>query len=158
LHSGIKLIILVLSILVVVVGIAALNWILAFGASADRSWCVDKLRIAVYPAMKEYADAHEGRYPDKLSVLYPKYISNLDFFVCPEVHVDLDEKPAENEIDSLSSYVIVPGLSKEGVGNVALVYEREDNHPGWGRAILYLNGKAERLKQEEWPTIPSVSE
>jgi hypothetical protein len=97
-------------------------------------------------ALDQYRQAN-GRFPAKLSELYPKYITDLGSFSCPgnprEIH-----RP-EN-IDSLAGYVLfkvdVPAdpLSSLNWMDKPLLTDRRRNHLGkaggvWGGNILYAD-------------------
>jgi len=120
--------------------------------SARRAICVHHLKF-VAMGLKRYAEEHEGRYPDRLSALYPEYISELEVLICPKVqgkhHGEggvpppfTSDDPTPAEIDALCSYAYVPGLSPSGDKDTIIAYEKQDNHSGMGRSLLYLDGRA----------------
>jgi hypothetical protein len=98
-------------------------------------------------AMDLYRQA-SGRFPAKLSDLYPKYITDLGSFSCPG---DPREIRKPEDIDSLAGYVLfkvdVPAdpLSSLDWMDKPLLTDRRRNHLGkmngvWGGNILYAHG------------------
>jgi hypothetical protein len=121
--------------------------------SARRTVCVHHLKF-VAMALKMYAEEHEGRYPDSLSALYPEYLHELEALICPKVQGKhhgrggtpqppfTSDDPTPAEIDARCSYAYVPGLSPGSDKDTVIAYEKEDNHLGTGRSILYVDGRA----------------
>ena len=130
-------------------------------ASARRTTCVHNLKLLALP-LRMYAEEHEGRFPDKLSELYSALSpENHDYLtgvlICPELGAKykwkygvwtpgnphpLSHEPTPEEIDSLSSYALAPGLSLSDDKDTVIAYEKEDNHSGTGRSVLYVDGRA----------------
>ena len=128
-------------------------------ASARRTTCVHNLKVLSI-SMKLYADEHEGQFPDKFSALYPEYITDLRMLICPELSAKykrergiphpFSPEPTPEEIDSLSSYVLVPGLTTSDDKDTVIAYERGDNHSGMGRSLLYLDTRGAWEPPENW--------
>lgn len=138
-------------------------------ANARRSTCVHNLKLLAL-SLKMYAEEHEGQFPNKLSELYfalsPEehdYLTGI--LICPELGAKygwqygvwrpgdphpLSPEPTPEEIDSLSSYTLVPGLSLSDDRDTVIAYEKEDTHSGTGRSILHLDGRAFWVPLEEW--------
>ena len=98
-------------------------------------------------AMDQYRQAY-GRFPAKLSDLYPKYITDFGSFSCAG-HPHEIRKP--EDIDSSAGYVLfkvdVPAdpLSSLDWMDKPLLADRRRNHLGkaggiWGGNILYADG------------------
>ena len=99
-----------------------------------------------------YAEEHEGRFPDRLSALYPESVQDLRMLVCPEQRNRGVEKdgvpypfssndPTPDEINEACSYAYVRELSPGGDPDTVIAYEKKDNHFGKGRSLLYLDGR-----------------
>ena len=130
---------------------------------ARQTMCVHRFKF-VATALKMYAEDHEGRYPDTISALFPDYLTELEVFVCPEVSLTckrergvphpFSDAPTPEEIDSLSSYVLVPGLAARDDKDTVIAYEKVDNHFGMGRSLLYLDGRGAWEPPENWRNGP----
>jgi hypothetical protein len=130
-----------------------------------RTLCVHNFKLLAIP-LKQYADDHEGRFPDRFSLLYPKYVSTstLELLICPEASVNyvndrgiphpFPSNPTPEEIDSVCSYAIVPGLSTNDDASTVIAFEKKDNHGGMGRSLLYLDGRGAWEPPENWRNGP----
>jgi hypothetical protein len=119
------------------------------GFAARQIRCVHHLKLIALQ-LRMYADEHDGAFPDKWSSLaaYPEVAVSdmLEIFVCPEQSrrhertygVPYTVSGAE-DIDELSSYVLVPGLHMTDDKDTILAYEKGDNHGGIGHSVLYLD-------------------
>jgi hypothetical protein len=107
--------------------------------------CMDNLK-GLGLAMDRYRQAN-GRFPAKLSDLYPKYITDFGSFSCPGNPREI-RRP--EDIDSLAGYVLfkvdVPAdpLSSLDWMDKPLLTDRRRNHLGkaggvWGGNILYAD-------------------
>jgi len=102
--------------------------------------CRERLEV-LYAAMRAYRQVH-GRYPDKLSDLYPTFVHSLEFFQCPAQSRRIH---SAQEIDTLSGYVLYPpDLGEWGrkYHFKPLLCDRRGNHPFmwkgcWYDAVLY---------------------
>ncbi len=129
--------------------------------AAFSTSCVHNLKLIALP-LHMYAKEHGNRFPEKLSVLYPEYLTDPRCLICPNLRGHYEETmgkeypfsdpPTAEEIDTLCSYVYVPGHGLDGDKDTVVAYEKVDNHHGRGRALLYLDGRAFRKRPEEWPT------
>jgi hypothetical protein len=132
-------------------------------ADASRIMCVHNLKVLALN-LKMYADEHEGQFPDKFSALYPRYFAEVYVFVCPELSArykrergiphPFSPEPTPDEIDSLSSYVLVPGLTTSDDKDTVVVYEKKDSHSGMGRSLLYLDGRGAWEPPKNWRNGP----
>lgn len=128
-----------------------------------RTLCVHNMKMLAM-ALDQYAEEHEGRLPDSISELYPKYIYEMEVFICPEVQRQcrrerglthpFSQEPSPDEIDRLSSYILVPDLSAGDDADTVLAFEKEDNHSGMGRSVLYLDGCGAWEPPENWRNGP----
>jgi hypothetical protein len=127
--------------------------------SSRQTRCVHNLKL-IASGLKAYADGHDGRLPERLSELWPKYLPGLEALVCPEVQVacmrergvphPFTPNPSPDDIQALSSYTYVPGHTLKDAGDTVIVYEKRDNHFGKGRSLLYLDGHGAWEPPENW--------
>ena len=100
-----------------------------------RTMCVHNLHVMAR-SLQVYAREHDRRFPDRFSLLYGEYITDLEMLVCPVVsdrcqrergvRHPFSEDPTPEEIDSLCSYAIVPGLTLDDDPDTILAYEKEE--------------------------------
>ena len=96
-----------------------------------RAYCLSNIRQQ-YLSQLLYADDNDGRFPDNLEQLQPKYLVDPRVLVCPS---------ARNR--KVPSYALVPGLREAMPGDLILAYETTDaNHRGRGRDVACLDGHA----------------
>jgi hypothetical protein len=146
---------------VVIFYVVALPRYREFQANIRGRNCVYHLEEFEFPLL-HYAGDHDGRYPDRISDLYPEYVSDLQAFICPEVSArckrelgkphPFSDDPSPEEIDELSSYAIVPGVTGVDISDVEaftkhnnstlIAYEKENNHKHIKRLRLNLAGQA----------------
>jgi len=115
-----------------------------------QTLCVHNLKF-ISMAMQQYAGDNAGSFPNSLSALYPKYLPQLEAYICPELFAEFKKERGVSQtsslkldtadIDSLASYSLVPGLSASGDKDTVVAYEKTDNHSGMGRSFLYLDGR-----------------
>jgi len=92
-------------------------------------------------ACQMYAAEHDGRYPERLSELYPDLVPDLDVFVCPSTGAKIG---SPQEIDSKTSYEY-RGASldvravREPTSQVILACDKDGNHRS-GKHVLYADG------------------
>lgn len=125
----------------------------------SKTLCVHNLKLLAL-VLKMYAVDHGGVYPNKFSELGPKYLIEADFLVCPQQKADyegshrtpypLSLQSPPDQIDALSSYVLVPGLRTSDAPDKVLAYERADNHHGQGKSLIYLDGHGAWEPPENW--------
>ena len=125
--------------------------------------CVHNLKLISLPLIM-YAEEHENRFPDKLSDLYPEYLTDPRCLICPILRghykktmgkeYPFSDPPTAEEIDTFCSYTYVPGHALDDDKDIMVAYEKVDNHRGKGRALVYLDGRAFRKLPEEWPVGP----
>jgi len=106
--------------------------------------CHGKVRL-IAVAMLQYAADHDGRYPDRPSELVPyTRASGVSLFICPASDTELAlGGDVSAEIDMKTSYVFVPGRTRQDLGKIVL-YERDHNH-GKMRSALYGDGHQEMV-------------
>jgi prepilin-type processing-associated H-X9-DG protein len=107
---------------------------------ASKSACMAHLH-RIGTACNAYAAEHNGRYPERLSELYPEYVPNLKVFVCPSTHVKIT---SPDEIDSKTSYeyygaALNASTAAKPLGRAILACDK-DGHHRHGKNILYADG------------------
>ena len=96
-------------------------------------------------ACNVYAAEHNGRYPERLSELYPDYVSDLDGFVCPATG---DRIASRDEIDAKTSYeyygaALNASTAAQPLYEAVLACDKPGNHRH-GKHVLYADGHAEQ--------------
>lgn len=115
--------------------------------------CENRLKV-LYGAMCAYEKSH-GKYPDKLSQLYPVFIENLEAFECPAQRRRIR---SPEEIDTLSGYVLHPpdpGEWGRKYNLKPLLCDHRRNHPFkwrgcWYDAVLYEDPNAPGMPTVFW--------
>ena len=86
-----------------------------------------------------------GRFPDALSELYPRYLPDLQVFVCPGAGSNVR---SAGEIDALGSYCYRRPAAGADPATTRLVYDRSpEHHGGAGCYCLYLDGKVKMVRR-----------
>jgi competence protein ComGC len=84
-------------------------------------------------ALYMYANSNDGRFPPSVKTLYEeKYLSDKAIMDCPF-------RKKTGTIDD-PDYVYVAGLSLKSSKNQPMVFDKDSNHSGSGRNVLFLNG------------------
>ena len=97
-----------------------------------RSMCAENLR-EIGLAMYIYAQENNGQFPPDLKTLYDgKYLTNETLLDCP-VH------PGKGSLEN-PDFFYTGGLSINSPSLAPLVRDKEGNHFGRGKNILYVNG------------------
>lgn len=111
----------------------------AVGSSADVDpACAGNLK-ELGLACNAYAVEHWGQFPNKLQKLWPNYIRNPNYFVCPSSGTQMS---GTDNIDAESSYVITKYLSNRDEGNIILIREKSDSsHNSAGHHALAIDGR-----------------
>jgi len=110
----------------------------AIKEESSKAACMGNLKT-IGNACRIYAAEHNGRYPERLSELYPDYVSDLDVLFCPAMS---DKITSPDEIDAKTSYEYRgAGLREWGPGDV-LACDKDGNHRR-GKNILYADGNVE---------------
>ncbi len=112
-----------------------------------RSHCRSNLK-QIGLACHMYAADNNGEFPDKLSRLYPSYLSVLHIFSCPLA----PDSPRLGEcIDEESTYLYAPGLSLSSHPHALLACDKPGNHRDGSAAELCVDGHVEwRDPPFEW--------
>jgi len=131
--------------------------------STRQTLCVHNLKMLA-TGLNLFAKEHDGRFPGRLSELWPKYLPGLECLICPELQsVSLREhavphpfppNPDQDTIERLSSYAYVPGHTIADPAETIIVYEKVDNHFGKGRSLLYLDGHGAWEPPKNWQNGP----
>jgi len=111
-------------------------------AEARETACETNLR-EIGMACTVYATDHDGRFPERLSELYPHYLPDLKAFGCPVVG-DRIESP--DQIDSQTGYLYL-GAGRtvyEAPSSTIIAADKPDNHRAGRRNLLYADGHVER--------------
>lgn len=114
--------------------------------TARRIECQNNLKILVL-GQNSYAGDHSGEYSEKLSDLYPKYVTRLEIFTCPSAGGP--KISSKEEIDSKTGYVLLKGLTDSSPVEEVLMYERPENHRQDGGNVAYVDGQVEWLSRAE---------
>ena len=135
--------------------------------------CVHNLKLMGL-CLEHYANEHGGAFPERISGLVPSYLPDVELLVCPQHRRDyareqgrpypLTLQSTPEEIDALSSYVLVPGLTAACAPDTVVIYEKADHHAGSGRSLLYRDGHGAWESPENWrggppnPNLPRAFE
>jgi hypothetical protein len=98
--------------------------------------------------MKQYALDNNEVFPEKLSVLYPDYMSALSVFKHPSSRNPQISKA--EDIDKFADYEIFPGLTEADPSDFIIAYEKEGLSHGEGRHVVYLDGSARWMNEESF--------
>jgi dGTP triphosphohydrolase len=96
-----------------------------------------------------FAVDHEGKFPDNLAEIYPKYISTPKTFICPSTKVS--EKEVKKNFNACYDYV--SGMTEKYPEDCILVYDKEENHKGEGKNVCFVSGSVKWIPREEWAKI-----
>ena len=110
------------------------------GSTAE---CKANLRV-IGAECNAYAAVHNGRYPERLSEIYPDYVPNLNVFVCPSTGAKI---ASPDEIDAKTSYeyygaALNESTAAEPLHKAILACDKDGNHRS-GKNILYADGHVE---------------
>jgi len=138
-----KIEVFVIALILAVIYVMVIPAILSSRSRGKRVACTGNIK-KLNAALVAYANDH-GAYPQKLSDLYPKYVSDLNVFVCPGKPKKITQP---EEIDSKGGYVLLlPGgsPSTDVSDDRRLLCDRRFNHrDGWGEPwggnVLYCDG------------------
>ena len=115
--------------------------------SSRRARCLSNLK-QISLAFHMYTIDYNGSFPENLSQLYPQYISDLEIFICPDRIPLVTEEDISKNFNICYEYV--PGMTEEYDSNCVIVYDREENHEGEGRNVLYVSGHIRWISKEAW--------
>lgn len=118
--------------------------------SARRAACLNNLKQLVL-AEKMYSADHQDKFSERLSDLYPDYVTSLEVFTCPSAGAPTITR--KEDIDSLTSYVLRKGLTEAVPSDEVLIYEKPGNHPGEGGNVAYVDGHVKWLRAYEFVEI-----
>ncbi len=104
---------------------------------ARRAACAHNLK-QLGTAMHAYAVDYGDHFPDKLSRLYPSYVSHLAVFCCPATFCDVSPR----DIDANTNYSYVPGLTRTDPPHTLVMFDRSGFHNG-RRSQLLVDGQVE---------------
>ncbi|MCX5648921.1 MAG: DUF4190 domain-containing protein [Planctomycetota bacterium] len=114
----------------------------AIKEESSKTVCLANLKM-IGTACNVYAAEHNGRYPERLSELYPD-LPFLDVFVCQATG---DKILSPDEIDAKTSYeyygaALNASTAAAPLGQAILACDKPGNHRG-GKNILYADGHVE---------------
>ena len=130
-----SVIVLMLAVLVAL----ALVWLPREREEARRVSCASNLHCLIC-TMDTYAMDNDGFFPDRLSRLYPNYVSMLDIFSCPS---NSKEILSPDRIEEDGSYVYVQGVTESDPDGTLVMYDKPGNHGSAGRNEGYLGCQGE---------------
>jgi prepilin-type processing-associated H-X9-DG protein len=114
--------------------------------SAKRAMCMNNLKQLV-TAEKVYAPDHDNKYSERLSDLYPDYVSSFNVFLCPS-HRGRSITTKE-DIDEQTSYILRKGLTDASPADEVMIYEESWNHRGDGGNAAFVDGHVRWLTDVE---------
>ena len=112
---------------------------------AQAATCCSRLK-QLGLACNMYAMDYDGHFPERLSLLYPSYLSDLEIYVCPATR---DRVSTKDEIDGNSSYQYFgASLTEDDDPNAVLAKDRHfhERHVHGGRVdrpLLFSDGRVE---------------
>ena len=133
----------VLLLLVLIVPAVLLLPVLARAREqARRASCANNL-FNIYKCCELYADGNGGRYPERLSQLYPGFVKDLRVFNCPSATTGGAPKvTTAGEIETNTNYLYHPDADVDDPKAVWLE-EKRGNHGQEGRNVLHRDGNLE---------------
>jgi len=110
---------------------------------SSKAACMENLH-QIGAACNAYAAEHNGRYPERLSELYPDYVPDLEVFVCPSTGEKIG---SPQEINAKTSYeyhgaALNASTAAEPLGQAILACDKPGHHRS-GKNILYADGHVE---------------
>lgn len=147
-----------LLIVVAVVGAIILSltpWIKATREKGRGHMCANNLRSIVV-SLHAYAIDNNGKFPDDLSSLYPKYINDVKVFICPSDVDASDIAHDGSDIDLTTSYLYSRGWTeKDPLGTILAcdkndIFGKDTNHDGEGGNVAYLSGEVRWIETDDW--------
>jgi prepilin-type processing-associated H-X9-DG protein len=129
--------------------------VLAARERALKAACLSNLK-QILLGCHMYANEHAGSFPEKMSEILP-YVKELSVFSCPATHKVIS---CADDVDSLTSYQLIPGLILKDVKNPAdtpAVIESVENHGDGANVgfvdshVQWLSGEALQALQKQNP-------
>lgn len=137
---------------VLILGSAALPWINRAREGGGRVRCPSNLR-QIGLAMKLYADAHAGHYPDSFAEILLTEDVTPEVFVCPNSSGSHSTAPTTREAaadlsnpEHCSYIYAAKGLTTDAPLATVLAYEPLANHREEGMNVLFGDGHVEFIK------------
>ena len=119
----------------------------------NKNICSFNLR-RINGALQRYSYNHQGRFPKKLSELYPDYIKDLKVLTCPASKTEISKK---EEIDEKTGYEYFgANLTTNSFPERVIVADKKGNHKD-GRNVLFVNGKVKWVSEEEFQKLLNKS-
>ncbi len=107
----------------------------------ERARCAANLKQLVL-AMTMWSIDHKDEFPEKLSVLYPTYVTDLSVFTCPSQH---GPTVRQEEIDQETSYILRRPPTDTPPSQEVVLYEDPSNHGGDGGNAAFADAHVEWL-------------
>ncbi len=107
-----------------------------------RISCASNLHSLIL-TIDTYSMDYDSFYPDKLSRLYPNYVSTLEIFKCPSTNHQVS---SPERIEEDGSYIYVHGLTEKHPPDTLVLYDKPGNHNRYGtpgRNEAYVHRKGE---------------
>jgi len=105
----------------------------------DNNICINNLQ-KIGLGMYIYAVEHDKKFPDSIKELYQKkYIANTGLLDCPR----------SKNIGGIDSpdYIYHAGLSANDDSFAILLEDKNGNHAGRGKNVLYVNGSVDWIQE-----------
>ena len=127
--------------------------------SAKASVCMHNLK-GIGVACQQYAQKHNGRFPDTLVQLYPNYIRDTKVFFCPSVSGIFPRKTTNLKETNLD-YYLTPGLNTKDDPNIVLVRDKSAwNHKSVMQRFFVgyrgEQGYVAKIIEQDFDTIASA--
>ena len=116
---------------------------------ARRAVCMSNLK-QIGLALHMYAMDYDEHFPENLSALYPKYVSDLKVFICPS-RPGVTKEDVKKDFNICYKYV--KGMSELYSDNCLIAYDKKENHKGKGRNVCFVDGHLEWVPEEEWDSV-----
>jgi len=110
--------------------------------SSQAANCINNIkRLGL--AMHIYAQDYDGKFPENLFQLYPKYTSKVDTFFCPSTPNTQPLKEIKRPEDANISYLVIPSLTERDDKDIVLNRDKSMWNHGSGMMCCFIDGHVE---------------